>query len=128
MARVQKFFTQPSRTKQSFKDECDVNLIMKRFKKVMGSDYLSRYNSLVGGDFLDVSLVSDYRSALDQVKRASAVFDALPAIVRSKFANDPARFVDFCHKPENLPELAKMGLTKSVTTPVKGGLPVPPAG
>ena len=26
--RVQKNFTQPSRTKQSFKDECDINLII----------------------------------------------------------------------------------------------------
>ena len=32
--RVQKYFTEPSRTKQAFKQECDINHIMKKFKKL----------------------------------------------------------------------------------------------
>jgi len=112
--RVQKHFTQPSRTKQSFKDECDINLIMKRFKRVMNADFLQKFNGFVGGQFGDFSEVTDYRSALDQVRQAQGVFEALPAIVRKRFNNDPALFLDFCHDPKNSDELVTLGLaTKS---------------
>ena len=108
--RVQKHFTQPSRTKQSFKDECDINLIMKRFKRVMNADFLQKFNGFVGGQFGDFSEVTDYRSALDQVRQAQGVFEALPAIVRKRFDNDPALFLDFCHDPKNSDELVALGL------------------
>lgn len=108
--RVQKEFTEPSRTKQSFKDECDINHIMKKFKKVMGVDYLEKFNGYVSGQFGDFSDVADYRSAIEQVRRAESVFMALPAIVRKRFENDPAQFLDFCHDPKNLDEMISMGL------------------
>lgn len=115
--KVLKIFEKPSRTKQAFKDECDINLIMKRFKKVMGSDYLERYNGYVSGQFGDFSNVGDYRSALDQVKRAEEVFMALPAIVRKRFGNDAAEFLDFCNDPANVDEMVSMGLaTKRAPT------------
>lgn len=108
--RVQVTFTKPSRTKQSFKNECDVNLIMKKFKKIMGEDYLNRYNGYVGGQFGDFSQVVDYRTAIEQVRQAQGVFDALPAMIRKRFDNDPASFLDFCQNPANADELVKMGL------------------
>lgn len=114
--RVQKFFDKPSRTKQSFKDECDINKIMQRFKKVMSSDYLSQFNQVVGGQFGDFSMVSDYRSALDQINAAEAVFEALPAVVRKRFDNDPALFLDFVDNPANADEMVSLGL--AVAKPV----------
>lgn len=105
-----KIFKLPSRTKQSFKDECDLNLIMKRFKKVMGADYLSRFQGYVGGQFGDFSGVTDYRSAIEQVSQAREVFEALPAKVRARFENDPAQFLDFCHDPANVDEMVELGL------------------
>lgn len=112
--KVQKVFTKPSRTKQSFKDECDVNLIMKRFKKTMGADFLSRFQGYVGGMFGDFSGVTDYRSAIEQIDKARDVFLALPAKVRARFNNDPASFLDFCQDPRNADELVNLGLaTKS---------------
>ena len=41
--RVQKYFTEPSRTKTGFLQECDINHIMKKFKKVAGSEFLNQY-------------------------------------------------------------------------------------
>lgn len=108
--RVQKFCTDPSLTKQSFKDECDVNMIMKRFKKICSSDFLEKFNGFVGGRFGDFSEVTDYRSAIDQVRQADAVFGALPAIVRKRFDNNPALFLDFVANPNNSDELVAMGL------------------
>lgn len=108
--RVQVFFEEPSLTKQSFKNECDINLLMKKFKKIMNADYLTQYNGYVGGQFGDFSEVSDYRSALEQVRSAQAVFDALPAVVRKQFAHDPAEFLDFCQNPANAGKLVEWGL------------------
>lgn len=108
--RVKKEFLLPTRTKQSFKDECDINKIMHRFKNVMGADYLNRYNGYVNGQFGDFSNVVDYRSALDQISQARAVFEALPSKVRARFFNDPAEFLDFCQNPANEDEMVNLGL------------------
>ena len=90
--RVQKYFTEPSRTKQAFKQECDINHIMKKFKKVAGSEFLNQYQGYLGGQFGDFSEVVDYRTALDQINRSKAVFEALPSVLRKRFDNDPAKF------------------------------------
>ena len=100
--RVQKMFSQPSRTRQSHKQECDINEIVKRFKKVAGEDCLDRLAGYAGGQYGDFSEVVDYRTALDQISQAEASFGALPAIVRKQFDNDPAAFLDFCNDPNNL--------------------------
>lgn len=116
--RVVKKFTKPSLTKQSFKDECDINMIMKRFKKVCGQDFLNKYQGYVNGQFGDFSNVCDYRSALDQIAQAKAVFGALPAKVRARFENDAAQFLDFCHDPKNMDEMVSLGLaTKRAALP-----------
>lgn len=115
--RVQLVCTDPSRTKQSFKDECDINKIMKRFKKVQGVEYLEQYRGYVGGNYGDFSQVVDYRSALDQVRRAQDVFGALPAAVRRRFGNDAAEFLDFVSNPANKDELVAMGLAEPKVQP-----------
>lgn len=111
--RVQVFFEEPSRTKQAFKQECDINHIMKKFKKIEGVDFLSRYQGYTGGQFGDFTGVTDYRSAIEQIRSAEAVFDSLPAMVRRRFDNDPASFLDFCQNPANAGELVAMGLAKA---------------
>ena len=111
--RVQKYFTEPSRTKQAFKQECDINHIMKKFKKVAGSEFLNQYQGYLGGQFGDFSEVVDYRTALDQINRSKAVFEALPSVLRKRFDNDPAKFLDFVQDSNNSKELVEMGLAVS---------------
>lgn len=101
-----------SRTKQAFKDECDVNKIMKKFKKVMGVDYLTQYNGYAGGQFGDFSQVTDYRTALEQVRIAEDIFMQLPAMVRKQFDNDTAQFLDYCQDSNNLGQLEEWGLVE----------------
>ena len=76
-----KYFPNPSRTKQCFKDECDINNILKKYKNVMGVEYLSQFNTFAGGQFGDFSGIQDYRSALDKVNQAKSFFDSLPAFI-----------------------------------------------
>lgn len=111
--RVQIEFNEPSLTKQAFKDECDINRTMSRFKKTCGADFLNCYNRAFlddGKHFGDFSNITDYRSALEQVAQARDVFMQLPAQVRARFDNDPAKMLDFCSDPRNQDELVALGL------------------
>lgn len=99
------YCTDVSRTQQNFKEECDINTILKRFN-VTGQLPVSPLQPEYG----DFSGVTDYHSALNAVVAAQDAFNALPAQLRNRFANDPAAFVDFCSDEANREELREMGL------------------
>lgn len=94
----------PSLTRQSEKDACDINRIVARFEKT------GILPSLGSGFYADVSGMTDYREALDQVRRGQEVFMSLDAATRAMFENDAAQFLDFVIDPANREELEKMGL------------------
>lgn len=98
-----------SLTKQSFKSECDINVIIRRARS--GAD-VSHVNARVP-IYADVSDVPDYRSALDVINRANGLFMSLDADVRLYFGNDPSRFVDFVSDPKNREESIRLGLAKA---------------
>ena len=106
------YCTDGSRTQQNFKEECDINTILKRFN-VTGQLPVSPLQPEYG----DFSGVTDYHSALNAVMAAQDAFNALPATVRNRFANDPAAFVDFCSDEANRDELRDMGLLASDLAP-----------
>lgn len=94
-----------SRTKQSFKDECDINTIMRKFG--VTGQLPQNVRAPMYGDFADVF---DYHSALNAIAKARESFDRMPAVVRARFHNEPEEFVDFCLKEENRSEMEKFGL------------------
>ena len=89
--RVQLEFAEGSgRTRPEFKDEADVNNIMKRFEKTGLIDHVATYQGQYG-DF--TTSVEDYHGALNLALRAEAMFASLPAKVRRHFDNDPGKFL-----------------------------------
>jgi len=80
----------PSLTKQEFKGECDINNIIARFHR----DGFTRHLARGVPQFVDVSLVPDFRTAIEQVRAAEKFFGGLPAKVRARFGNDAARYLD----------------------------------
>lgn len=96
----------PSRTKQEFRDECNINSIMAKYQKGEMVTHVNRF----GGNYGDFTSVQDYQSSLNQVMQAQDMFLTLPAKVRSEFHNDPGRFLAFVQDPKNADELVKMGL------------------
>jgi len=104
--RTQLHFTSPSRTKQSFRDECDINHILKRWERDGVISHFNRFE----GSYGDFSNFGDYHESINQVNRAQEMFMSLPSKIRSQFNNDPGRFVDFASNPANLDAMVDMGL------------------
>lgn len=92
--------------KQSFKDECEVNNIVRRYE--MGGELPAFSGEPL---YADVSGM-EFQGMMDVVASAQAAFEALPAEVRRRFANDPREFVEFVSDPGNRAEALKMGLTR----------------
>jgi phage internal scaffolding protein len=111
----------PSRTKQAFKEECDINTILKRFN-VTGQLPVGPLQPQYG----DFSGVYDYQTALNAVIAAQDSFNALPAMLRNRFANDPAAFVDFCSDESNREEMTRLGLVIEKATQVAAESPKDP--
>jgi len=100
-------------TKQSFKDECDINTIMSRYQSTGELPDLA----LSAPQYLDASTVPDFQSMQNTLVEAQTLFDALPSKIRSRFENDPGEFLAFVSDPSNKPELHTMGLLSETYTP-----------
>ncbi|AXH74611.1 MAG: internal scaffolding protein [Microviridae sp.] len=115
---------EPSMTKQSFKDECDINNIIRDFTK---SGQIAHINERGAGRFADLPDQLDYQMAMTIAQQANQAFEALPAQIRARFENDPAQFLAFCDDPNNAPELVELGLAEAVPKP-QAAPPVAPIG
>lgn len=94
------------RTKQAAKKECDINVIMEKYRST-GSVPVTLGKTGKYGDF---SEVDDYHSAFNKVMEANESFNQLPAHVRSKFRNDPALLIEYLNDPKNTLEAVKLGI------------------
>lgn len=102
----------PGRTRQGHKDECDLNVIMKRYERTGALDP----RLVREGRFGDVSAV-DYQEAMFTVASARSAFASLPARVRDRFGNDPGQLVAFCDNPANYDEAVSLGLIEPPAPP-----------
>lgn len=98
----------PSRTKQEFKAECDINNILKQFSATGMLRHVSTKASQ--GAYEDLPSDIDFQEGLHTVQRATEAFMTLPSKLRSRFGNDPVEFLGFCADPANADELLKLGL------------------
>lgn len=96
-------------TKQSFKDECDINILMARYQ---ATGELPNLNQSAP-QYLDVTGY-DFQEAMDFVRGAQTMFEELPSSIRNRFQNSPEAFLDFCSNENNRPELAAMGLLRPI--------------
>ena len=95
----------PSLAQQNFKDESDINYIVRQFGltgELPGQTISPQYGDFTG--------VLDYHSAVNAVLAAQDEFMSLPAQMRARFDNDPANLIDFLDKQENREEAIKLGL------------------
>lgn len=103
----------PSYTQQQFAAECDINNIIAQYE-VTGMLHHSNPHQPLQGDFSEFGPSTDFIAAQNYLVEAQAAFDALPAKVRDRFANDPAKLLDFVNDPSNDYEARKLGLLNPV--------------
>lgn len=112
-------FDEPTQTRQAFKDECDINNILKRYEKTGTLPDLIKQNPQYG----DFSTAGTFQESLEIVRHSERQFSALPSAVRERFGNDPAKFLEFATNKQNNEELVKMGLA-TARTPTPQPTPV----
>lgn len=96
----------PSCTHQSFAKQTDINLIMARYQKTGIVEHLNVHN----GEYGDYLSADDYHASVNAVLAAQDCFMSLPSSIRSRFENDPAKFLAFVDDPKNVDEMINMGL------------------
>lgn len=79
----------PSLTKQEFKDETDINVILDRFMKTKELPPMA-----LPEHFLDLSGRKTYFEMASQVAEANEKFYLLDADTRAQFQNDPTKWAD----------------------------------
>ena len=107
-----------SLTQQSFKDEADINTIVRRFG--LTGQLPQDLQMPVSGDFTGIS---DYHTAMNMVLAAQDEFLRVPADVRARFQNDPAQLMAFLDDPANRAEAESLGLVTAAPA-----APAAPAG
>ena len=117
------------RTKQEFKDECDINNIVARHDRGETVDHLRRF-----GEHYSDNTGVDFQDAMNLVTSTQQMFEALPAHVRAEMSNDPRVFLEFVQNPDNLARMRELGLAEQldpsspVTDPGPGPGPSPTDG
>ena len=93
------------RTHQSFKDEVDINQVMKRYRL---SGTIPQHQ--VPPDYTDYSNLGDYQDALNLIAQAKTMFEELPFEIRKQFKHSPEDLVAFCSDPNNQAEAIRLGI------------------
>jgi len=91
------------RTKQAFKDQTDINKLLKKAQRTGTLSHLEKFGGQYG-DFSDF----DFHEAQNQLARAREIFDALPSEIRREFGQNPTNFFEFANQPENVGRMAEI--------------------
>lgn len=102
-------FNEPSMTEQHFKDECDINNIVKSFQ---ATGVLPQGNrEPLFGDFSEFP--TDLQSSQQYFDDAAARFMELPATLRREFDNDPVKLLAFLQDENNRDRAIQLGLVNA---------------
>lgn len=110
--RFSKFFHDVSLTKQSFREESDINRIVGRYSPTL---FARARFSCAGVDTSDVGVVdntqfADFHDLQNRLVALSASFGTLPVRIRERFSNDPRRLLMFVSDERNFDEGVALGL------------------
>lgn len=104
-------------TKQSFKDSCDINMILKKAQRTGTISHLAKHGPEYG-DFA----AFDFFETQNKIARGKSIFEALPSEIRREFDQDPGLFFEYVNDPANAGRLSELlpGIAKPGNQIVKG--------
>lgn len=109
-----------SPTKQSMRDECNINNIMARYQRTGTVAHLNRFGPMYG-----FAPAVDFRDALEMIRKGQEMFSELPATVRKRFNNSAHEFLAFVQDQRNLSEMRELGLANAASRPPAGAQTTP---
>ncbi len=99
------------KTKQSQRDECDINKLLERYQRDASLGHLEKYGGEYG-NYADY----DFENHVTKIAEMNTIFEQLPAEVKKDFGQKPDKFFEFVTDPANaerlpelLPEIANQG-------------------
>lgn len=116
-------FPPTSRTKQEFRDECDINNVVAQHVLTGQFTHVAAAMPSYG----DFSNVEDYQTAANQILQADLAFAQLPAKVRKRMQNSPEVFLEFMADADNQAEAIELGLAEAPKKPEETGEVTPEA-
>lgn len=107
-----------SRTQQHFKNECNINSIMKKYEK---TGFLTDPTKIPTRcpQFGDFSNIVDYQTLKNKQIEIDKYFSSLPAALRVHFNHNPQELMEWIIKPENKQKALEMGLLNHDLSNVK---------
>lgn len=96
-------YNKHGKTKQSYKDQCDINKLLERGAREGGLSHLQRHGARYA-DFADIN----WDSLQEQLAEGQQIFNELPAELKREFNQSPGEFFTYVTDPANaerLPEL-----------------------
>jgi len=115
--------TGPGLTKQSMSKECDINLIMDKYKKTGTVNFLNSQEAIYTDDMVDI----DFHEAMTVIADANNMFAQMPAHLRKEFKNDPGNFLEAVHDPEQAQRMFDLGLSSKNPSPATEAVTAAPA-
>ena len=112
--RVTAKLSDVSCVKASFKDEADINNIVKRYQ---AASYDPRMIEQKQSFYADFSADVDLSAAYAAIDVAQSEFEALPSPVREAFGNDPVQFVDAFKSPDVLTTHRDLFVSSGIMSP-----------
>lgn len=100
--RVQKIIDKPSRTKQAYGPDSDINNILKKYAGIPPKATPIQYG--------DMTMIPDFQQALNTVIVGRDMFDRLPSNIRERFGNDPSKYLEFVQAAGSNEELKAEGV------------------
>lgn len=94
-----------SKTQQHFKGRANINTIIAKYRET-GTVPVNSMNPVFG----DVSSGAEYQDILNRQCRIKEEFESLPAKVKKKFRQNPAKLIDFLKESKNREEAIELGL------------------
>lgn len=95
-----------TRTKQEFREDCDLNHIFKTWVNGGELTHINKRQPRFGDHMSPL----DYREKLNAVIEADHAFDELPATTRERFGNNPEKLLEFVADEKNHEEGIQLGL------------------
>lgn len=116
----------PSETKQSMRDECDLNLLLQKYPNMLENGVAALQSGSFAG-FSDLSYAPcDLQEAMTAVDEVNACFAELPAAVRDRFGSNPMSLLEFLSNSDNDEEAYKLGLKiRPEKSPADAGIEIP---